>query len=44
VNLVVKVSSLEEKKALMDLPITVIVDAKREVAKILVEEAMTCTL
>jgi len=44
VNLVVKVSSLEGKKALMDLPITVIVDAKREVAKILVEEAVTCTL
>ena len=44
VNLVVKVSSLEGKNALSDLPITVIVDAKREVAKILVEEAMSCNL
>ncbi len=44
VNLVVKVASLEGKKVLEDLPITVIVDAKREIAKILVEEATTCTL
>jgi len=44
VNLVVKVSSLDGKNALSDLPITVIVDAKREVAKILVEEALSCNL
>ena len=44
VNLVVKVSSLEGKNVLADLPITVIVDAKREIAKILVEEAMTCSI
>ena len=44
VNLVVKVASLEGKKALSDLPITVIIDAKKEVAKILVDEAMSCSL
>jgi len=44
VNLIVKVSSLEEKEALVDLPIHVIVDGKREVAKVLVEEAMSCNL
>ncbi len=44
VNLIVKVSSLDGKKALEGLPVTVIVDSKREVAKILVNEAMTCSL
>ncbi len=44
VNLVVKVSSLDGIKALQDLPISVIVDSKREVAKILVEETLSCSL
>ena len=44
VNLVVKVASLAGKNALADLPITVIVDAKREVAKILVEESLSCNI
>ncbi len=44
INLIVKVSSLEEKEALKDLPISVIVDGKREVAKVLVDEALTCSL
>jgi len=43
-NLVVKVVSLEEKAMLSDLPISVIVDGKREVAKILVEETLRCNL
>lgn len=44
VNLIVKVSSLEERESLMDLPIHVIVDGKREVAKVLVEEGLSCSL
>ena len=44
VNLVVKVSSLDGIKALQDLPISVIVDSKREVAKILVEKTLSCSL
>ncbi len=43
-NLVVKVISLEEKEMLSDLPISVIVDGKREVARILVESTMRCNL
>ena len=42
VNLVVKVTSLEEKEKLSDLPITVVVDGKLEVARVLVERMMTC--
>ena len=44
VNLVVKVISLEEKEMLSDLPITVVVDGKLEVARVLVERMMTCQL
>jgi CPA2 family monovalent cation:H+ antiporter-2 len=44
VNLVVKVVSLEEKEKLEDLDITVIVDGKLEVAKVLVEKMATCQL
>ena len=44
VNLVVKVVSLEEKEALKDLDITVIVDGKVEVARVLVERMITCQL
>ncbi|MBU1659695.1 cation:proton antiporter [bacterium] len=44
VNLVVKVVSLEEKEKLADLDITVIVDGKLEVARVLVERMLTCQL
>ncbi|MEA1954235.1 MAG: cation:proton antiporter [Campylobacterota bacterium] len=44
VNLIVKVSSLEDKEKLADLDITVVVDAKVEVAKVLVNRTMSCEL
>lgn len=44
VKVVVKVVSLEEKRELRDLPISVTVDGKREVAARLVSEAMQCDL
>jgi len=44
VNLIVKVVSLEEKEKLKDLAITVVVDGKLEVARVLVERMMTCQL
>ena len=44
VNLVVKVVSLEEKEKLADLNITVVVDGKVEVARVLVERMITCQL
>ncbi len=43
-NLIVKVVSLEEKKKLEDLNITVVVDGKVEVARVLVERMITCQL
>jgi len=43
-NLIVKVTSLEEKKRLEDLNITVIVDGKVEVARVLVERMVSCQL
>jgi CPA2 family monovalent cation:H+ antiporter-2 len=43
-NLIVKVVSLEEKKKLEDLNITVVVDAKLEVARVLVERMLHCKL
>ena len=43
-NLIVKVVSLEEKKKLEDLNITVVVDGKVEVARVLVERMLTCQL
>ena len=43
-NVIVKVSSREEKDKLKDLPITTIVDAKVEVARVLVERMLTCQL
>ena len=43
-NLIVKVVSLEEKEQLADLDITTIVDAKVEVARVLVERMITCQL
>ncbi|WP_455757278.1 cation:proton antiporter domain-containing protein [Sulfurimonas sp.] len=44
VNLVVKVVSLEEKEKLNDLNITVVVDGKLEVAKVLVKSMLSCKL
>jgi len=44
INLIVKVVSLEEKEALKDLDITVIVDGKLEVGRVLVERMITCQL
>ena len=44
INLIVKVVSLEEKEALSDLDITVIVDGKLEVGRVLVERMVTCQL
>jgi CPA2 family monovalent cation:H+ antiporter-2 len=43
-NLVVKISTLEEKALLDDLAIGHIVDGKREVANVLVEQAMRCRI
>ena len=43
-NLIVKVLSLEEKEKLSDLNITVIVDGKVEIARVLVERMMSCQL
>jgi CPA2 family monovalent cation:H+ antiporter-2 len=42
INLIVKVMSLEEKEMLADLPISVMIDGKEEVAKILVQQSMQC--
>ncbi|ADR35171.1 Kef-type potassium/proton antiporter, CPA2 family [Sulfuricurvum kujiense DSM 16994] len=44
VKLVVKVVSLEEKRALRGLPISITIDGKKEVASRLVSEAVTCEL
>jgi len=44
INLIVKVVSLEEKEKLKDLEITVVVDGKVEVARVLVERMITCQL
>jgi K+:H+ antiporter len=44
INLIVKVASLEDKNALSDLGITVIVDSKMEVGRLLVERMITCQL
>ena len=43
-NLIVKVISLEEKEKLSDLGITVIVDGKVEIARVLVERMISCQL
>jgi len=44
VNLVVKVASLEEKEVLKDLNISVMVDSKVEVARVLVDRMVSCRL
>jgi CPA2 family monovalent cation:H+ antiporter-2 len=43
-NLIVKVASLKDKEKLKDLDITVVVDSKVEVARVLVERMLTCQL
>lgn len=43
-TLIVKIATLEEKKMLEDLPISHIVDSKREVSNKLVDQAMQCEL
>lgn len=43
-NVIVKVTSLEEKEKLEDLDITTMVDGKVEVARVLVERMMSCQL
>jgi len=43
-NVIVKVVSLEEKQILEDLNITVVVDGKVEVARVLVERMLSCQL
>ena len=44
INIIVKVVSSEEKQMLRGLPISVMVNSNEEVAKILVEQTMRCTL
>lgn len=44
VNLIVKVVSLEEKEKLSELDVSVIVDGKVEVARVLVERMLSCQL
>lgn len=44
INLIVKIISLEERNALSDLPINVMIDGKEEVARILVERMASCNL
>jgi len=44
VNLIVKVSSKEDREKLKDLDVNVIVDGKIEVARVLVERMLTCQL
>jgi len=44
INLIVKVISLEEMQNLEDLPVTVMIDGKKEVARILVESMSSCQL
>ncbi|MFT5835902.1 MAG: CPA2 family monovalent cation:H+ antiporter-2 [Sulfurimonas sp.] len=44
INLIVKVASLEDKKALSGLDINVVVDSKLEVGRVLVERMMSCQL
>lgn len=44
VNLIVKITSLEDKENLKDLNITAMVDTKQEAGRILVEKTMTCQI
>jgi CPA2 family monovalent cation:H+ antiporter-2 len=44
INLIVKISTLEEKEGLADLNITSVVDSKLEVGRVLVEKMTTCKI
>ncbi|OHD97628.1 MAG: potassium transporter [Sulfurimonas sp. RIFCSPHIGHO2_12_FULL_36_9] len=44
INLIVKISTLEDKEGLADLNITSIVDSKLEVGRVLVEKMTTCKI
>ena len=44
INLIVKVTTLEDKESLKDIPITSIIDSKVETARVLVERMITCQL
>jgi len=44
INLIVKITSLEDKESLKDLDITSIVDSKLEIGRVLVERMITCKL
>ena len=44
INLIVKVTSLEEKEMLADIDIHSIIDSKEEIAKILVEHGLHCKM
>lgn len=44
INLIVKISTLEDKQNLQDLEITSVIDDKLEIGRILVERMMTCKL
>lgn len=44
INLVVKISTLEDRQNLSDLPITSIVDDKLEIGRLLVERMLTCNI
>jgi len=44
INIIVKVASSEEKRMLRSLPISVMVNGKEEVAKILVEKTLRCSI
>ncbi len=44
INLIVKISTLEDKEGLADLNITSVVDSKLEVGRVLVEKMTTCKI
>jgi len=44
INIIVKVVSSEEKRMLRGLPISVMINGKEEVAKILVEKTLRCSI
>lgn len=44
INLIVKISTLEDKEGLADLDITSVVDSKLEIGRVLVEKMTTCKI
>ncbi len=44
INLIVKITSLEDKESLEDLDITAVVDSKLEIGRVLVDRMITCKL